>query len=90
MLFYLTYVVVFRQTQICNYIFTSIFLLEAVIRFIAQGKNYLKKYWNIFDLVIVATAVLGKFCVYCFFILTLVNIWKKNYTILPFDQELLG
>lgn len=36
-----------------NYICTGIFIVEALIKIIAQGHHYFKDGWNIFDFIIV-------------------------------------
>ena len=45
-------------TEFCNYIFTCIFVLEAIIKLIAYSKRYFKDNWNIFDFSIVASSVI--------------------------------
>jgi hypothetical protein len=36
-----------------NYVFSTIFTIEAIVKLIALGKKYFKDYWNIFDFVVV-------------------------------------
>jgi len=44
--------------EVLNYIFTSIFVLEAVIKLIGLGgKNYFQDGWNRFDFFVVAASV---------------------------------
>ena len=47
-----------------NYIFTGIFIIEAVIRLIAMRLDYFKMGWNVFDFVIVVFSIVGKLLVY--------------------------
>ncbi|XP_035829755.1 sodium channel protein 1 brain [Aplysia californica] len=44
--------------NISNYIFTSVFIIEAVCKIIGLGKYYFMSGWNIFDLIIVIASVL--------------------------------
>jgi hypothetical protein len=46
-------------TKIINYIFSAIFLIEAIIKIIGLGKRYFKNKWNIFDLLISIGAIVG-------------------------------
>lgn len=46
-----------------NYIFTGIFIIEAVIRLIAMRLDYFKMGWNVFDFVIVVFSIVGKLLV---------------------------
>lgn len=43
-----------------NYIFTGIFIIEAIIRLIAMRLDYFKMGWNVFDFVIVVFSIVGK------------------------------
>ena len=40
-------------TEIANFGFSIVFLLEAIFKLIAYGKRYFSDYWNIFDFIIV-------------------------------------
>lgn len=39
-------------TENLNYIFTSIFVIEVLLKILAYGKTYFKDGWNIFDLLV--------------------------------------
>ena len=43
-----------------NFIFTGIFILEAIVRLIALRFDYFKQGWNIFDFTIVIFSIVGK------------------------------
>lgn len=43
--------------EIINYIFTGIFLIEAIIKISAFGKRYFKEKWNTFDFLIVVFSI---------------------------------
>ena len=40
-------------TEYANFVFSIVFLLEAIFKLIAYGKRYFNDYWNVFDFVIV-------------------------------------
>lgn len=42
-----------------NYIFTGIFIIEAIIRLIAMRLDYFKLGWNVFDFIIVVFSIVG-------------------------------
>ncbi|GFR71119.1 sodium channel protein [Elysia marginata] len=44
--------------EISNYIFTAVFIAEAVCKIMGLGKYYFKVGWNIFDLIIVVASIL--------------------------------
>ena len=44
--------------QLTNYIFTAIFICEAVLKLIAYGFSYFKTMWNKFDFFIVITSII--------------------------------
>ena len=44
--------------EISNYVFTSIFFLEATLKLIAFGKSYFKNSWNKFDFIVVVSSLL--------------------------------
>ena len=44
--------------EIVNYICTAIFILEAIIKLTATGKNYFRSGWNIFDFTIVIASII--------------------------------
>lgn len=46
-----------RIMETINYVFTTIFVLEAVIKLLAFGGNYFKDSWNVFDFFIVTSSV---------------------------------
>lgn len=43
-----------------NFVFTGIFILEAVVRLIALRFDYFKQGWNLFDFTIVIFSIVGK------------------------------
>ncbi|XP_052794035.1 sodium channel protein 1 brain-like isoform X3 [Mya arenaria] len=43
--------------SVANYIFSTVFILEAVLKLSALTKHYFKNSWNIFDLVIVVISI---------------------------------
>lgn len=45
--------------QIINYIFSVIFILEAIIKIVALGFEYFKDSWNIFDFLIVIATIIS-------------------------------
>lgn len=45
--------------QILDYIFASIFTLEAIFKIIALGKSYFADNWNRFDFCVVLATLLG-------------------------------
>ena len=47
--------------QYLNYIFTGIFIIEAVIRLIALRFDYFKLGWNVFDFTIVVFSIVGEY-----------------------------
>jgi len=44
--------------QITNYIFTAVFIGEAILKLIAYGFSYFKTMWNKFDFFIVVTSII--------------------------------
>ena len=42
-----------------NFVFTGIFLLEAIVKIIALKLCYFKKAWNVFDFIIVVSSLVG-------------------------------
>ena len=44
--------------EVCNYFFTAVFTIEAIIKLIALKKTYFKESWNIFDFTIVVFTLL--------------------------------
>ncbi len=42
-----------RVLELINYVFTTIFALEAALKLIAFGKHYFKNSWNVFDFTVV-------------------------------------
>ncbi|EDV26574.1 uncharacterized protein TRIADDRAFT_23340, partial [Trichoplax adhaerens] len=47
-------------THTLNYIFTAIYVLEAILKIIAMRQHYFKNLWNLFDFIIVLVAIIGK------------------------------
>ena len=45
--------------RLSNFIFTGIFVLEAVVKIIALRTHYFKKAWNVFDFIIVISSLVG-------------------------------
>jgi hypothetical protein len=45
-------------TEIINYVFSSIFVIEALIKLMAYKSRYFRDPWNIFDFFIVTSSVL--------------------------------
>lgn len=43
--------------QIINYVFMVIFTIEAIMKIIAQRKNYFKDSWNLFDFTVVVGTI---------------------------------
>ena len=43
--------------QIFNYIFTSVFIIEAVLKLIAFRLSYFKSNWNRFDFMVVLSSI---------------------------------
>lgn len=48
-------------TEYINLIFTMVFVVEAIIKIIGLRWHYFRRAWNVFDFVVVALSVLGKF-----------------------------
>ena len=44
--------------DVVNYIFMAIFTIEAIVKIIAQKKNYFKDSWNLFDFTIVIVTII--------------------------------
>jgi hypothetical protein len=45
-------------TETINYVCTSIFIIEAIIKLLGLGKNYFKDGWNVFDFIIVVSSII--------------------------------
>ena len=58
-----------------NFVFTGIFVLEAIVKIIALRTHYFKKAWNVFDFVIVISSLVG--------------MEFKHYLYHPFGQQSL-
>ena len=43
--------------RMSNYIFASIFIVEAALKFIAYGSSYFESGWNKFDFFVVAASI---------------------------------
>jgi len=50
---------VYQSTEFLNYVFASVFLIEAVIKIIGYGKRYFLDGWNIFDFIVVVGSIVG-------------------------------
>lgn len=49
-----------RALKLCNFVFTAVFVLEAMMKALALGvKRYLKDKWNQLDVIIVMLSILG-------------------------------
>lgn len=46
-----------RALDIMNYFFTSVFILEAILKLIAYGSTYFRTTWNKFDFIIVVSSI---------------------------------
>ncbi|XP_048254003.1 sodium channel protein 1 brain-like isoform X4 [Haliotis rufescens] len=44
--------------KVANYVFTAVFIFEAVLKLFALNKYYFKSGWNIFDLIIVIASII--------------------------------
>ena len=51
------------SSRYLNYIFTGIFIIEAIIRLIAMRLDYFKLGWNVFDFIIVVFSIVGELIV---------------------------
>lgn len=47
-----------------NAFFTCLFVLELFLRIIAQGKHFFRKFWNIYDFVLITTSSVTFFFIY--------------------------
>lgn len=45
--------------RLSNFVFTGIFVLEAIVKIIALRTHYFKKAWNVFDFIIVISSLVG-------------------------------
>ena len=61
--------------RLSNFVFTGIFVLEAIVKIIALRTHYFKKAWNVFDFVIVISSLVG--------------MEFKHYLYHPFGQQSL-
>ena len=43
--------------EVVNYVFTAIFVSEALLKLIAFGTSYFKTSWNIFDFIVVCASL---------------------------------
>lgn len=47
--------------DIMNIIFTTIFTLEALVKIFGMRWHYLRRPWNVFDLIVVILSVIGEY-----------------------------
>lgn len=52
----------FGLTQLFNWIFTGIFAVEAALKLLALRLHYFKRFWNVFDFVVLILSLVGKYC----------------------------
>ena len=45
--------------DILNYVFAGIFTIEMILKLLAEGKNYFRQGWNVFDCLIVSGTNIG-------------------------------
>ena len=63
--------------RLSNFVFTGIFVLEAIVKIIALRTHYFKKAWNVFDFIIVVSSLVGM--EFKLIYTTLLNtIWQKT------------
>ena len=68
--------------RLSNFVFTGIFVLEAIVKIITLRTHYFKKAWNVFDFIIVISSLVGM--EFTLIYTTLLNtIWKKLTNIVP-------
>ena len=48
-----------RLSRLSNFVFTGIFVLEAIVKIITLKMHYFKKAWNVFDFIIVISSLVG-------------------------------
>lgn len=53
-----------QATEYINLIFTMVFVVEAIIKIIGLRWHYFRRAWNVFDFVVVALSVVGKFLLF--------------------------
>lgn len=68
--------------DIMNIIFTTIFTLEALVKIIGMRWHYLRRAWNVFDLIIVILSVLGKFY-FCHSLPYISDFWPHSMAVIP-------
>ncbi|XP_063432636.1 sodium channel protein 1 brain-like isoform X1 [Mytilus trossulus] len=87
--------------EVSNYIFTSVFILEAVLKIMSWSKFYFKSGWNLFDFVIVIASIIDislsdipSFSVFRSFrllrVLKLAQSWKTMRLLLQIILNTLG
>ncbi|VDI64609.1 Hypothetical predicted protein [Mytilus galloprovincialis] len=87
--------------EVSNYIFTSVFILEAVLKIMSWSKFYFKSGWNLFDFVIVIASIIDislsdipSFSVFRSFrllrVLKLAQSWKTMRLLLQIILSTLG
>ncbi|XP_071167168.1 sodium channel protein 1 brain-like isoform X2 [Mytilus edulis] len=87
--------------EVSNYIFTSVFILEAVLKIMSWSKFYFKSGWNLFDFVIVLASIIDislsdipSFSVFRSFrllrVLKLAQSWKTMRLLLQIILNTLG
>ena len=45
--------------RLSNFVFTGIFVLEAIVKIATMRAHYFKKAWNVFDFIIVISSLVG-------------------------------
>ncbi|XP_070591850.1 solute carrier family 9 member C1-like [Erythrolamprus reginae] len=48
----------FPQLKLCNYYFLSLYILEAILKMSAVGRNYFRHPWNQFDVIIIIIGII--------------------------------
>ncbi|XP_060543750.1 sodium/hydrogen exchanger 10-like isoform X3 [Pantherophis guttatus] len=48
----------FPQLKLCNYYFLTLYILEAILKLSAVGRNYFHHHWNQFDVVIIIIGII--------------------------------
>ncbi|XP_039187179.1 sodium/hydrogen exchanger 10-like [Crotalus tigris] len=48
----------FPQLKLCNYYFLMLYILEAILKISAVGRNYFRHHWNQFDILIIIIGII--------------------------------
>ncbi|XP_029139597.1 sodium/hydrogen exchanger 11 [Protobothrops mucrosquamatus] len=48
----------FPQLKLCNYYFLTLYILEAILKISAVGRNYFRHHWNQFDILIIIIGII--------------------------------